>query len=1574
MATQELRARFVAEDEMSDKLEAIADSVEEVSNKFEELASSGSDMFDNFDSISEASSSLDEISSACDEASNSMADAGSAFADAGDGASEMADSISEAESSMDTVADSAEDMSSAMDEAGSAAEEMADAAGEAGEAMSDFAESGEEVADAASSISDASSTAGEAMSEIGSSAQEAGSSLASAGEQGSSAISALAAAISGAGIVAGLKEIASSAKEMADAFSDAQKTIVNATGATDGSLDSLSNSMLDSWGRSHASIQDTAGAIGEINTRMGLTGDSLSTMTNKFLDFSDITGTNVVSSVRSASQILNQWGMDTGEATVLMDKLAYTGQKTGISVDTLSSTLVRGAGSFKAAGLSLDNTISLLGDFETIGIDSTQGVMAMRNAVTKLAKSGGDVKTGLTDAIDEIAHMSSESEAAAKATELFGSRAGQAIALGIRSGALSTDSFNASLDDARGTLELTAEAGETMSEKWTKAFNKIQSGFDKSLAPGIESLSDTFSGLADGFGDFLNSNTEAASVIAGVTTGVLGAAAAFTTLSAAMAAVNSIQAGTGILGALFGGFGALGGLPAFAALAAGIGLVTTAFMDYSRNYKAAYDDYASETSWTRSTREELEGLQAQYDQLSATHQEGSAKAQDLKLRIDELSRSLDENGQSVEQLFAQTDSYLESHDNLMERVKQSNADYNSQTRSHEALLNKIKEGVTGNEAYAGSAADLSNSFALLDKDMGITSTTVDEFGQNAQEAFKKLSTEVFAKDAADAVKQSYQDQLDLKQDQADLENQAEVLSENRKSAEAELNDLLEERANLTKNSMNSNSRSMSDLGENTEHVKDLNAKIAELQDELEGTKEREEEVADALDEVNSQIESGSDPMQILIDRMKELTGASGDVAQGYAAAGMAIESHQDQLSALADSYQQTYQTAKQSFDGQFGLFDEANMASGYTMQKLNTSLDSQIQYWDNYATNVGQVTDWLSTQSQETQDNFQSMMDFISTGTPEAANLAYDLVRNLDEGNEQYVQETGKKFEELEQKKETAAKDIADYENDITEALDNLNKSMQESLEDNEDLSEKAKESGKKVLDSYMEGLQESLDGGDIDGFIDKMRNGLQQAFEKAFSDSEEGGGQNSEVKTDLTADPSQFNQAADEAAQNWESKNPKTDLGANTEPAESAEDQAAQNWESKNPETNLEANGAPAESAEEQAASNWEGQNPTTNLQADTGEAEAQMEEAASDKEATVTVTTDTTEVDAAKNMEDGEAKITVTADTSQLESAVSSALSSITGQDARITVEADTAQAQAQLEALKSLAESIQAKVNVTADTSQAQSAMGELSGLAAGLNVNIPVTSTGADQVISQLNQIQSLGNSTAPVIHISETGADQVISQINAIAAAAASVSPVVITVTDNGTAAAVAAEIAAIPTSKTVTVTVNEVGGSKVGHWQGTTSSESSFYAGELGPELIVQPIAKYADGTTFSDGMYIAGENGPELITGAPGSTVFPASETNRIIESLSERQQQPLQVIPNADGGVAPSASESKESGSEKHIVIDINGGGSVSVSGNSQMDKEQVLSLLQENMKPVLMQIIQSEIYEEGDLSYDY
>lgn len=133
-----------------------------------------------------------------------------------------------------------------------------------------------------------------------------------------------------------------------------------------------------------------------------------------------------------------------------------------------------------------------------------------------------------------------------------------------------------------------------------------------------------------------------------------------------------------------------------------------------------------------------------------------------------------------------------------------------------------------------------------------------------------------------------------------------------------------------------------------------------------------------------------------------------------------------------------------------------------------------------------------------------------------------------------------------------------------------------------------------------------------------------------------------------------------------------------------------------------------------------------------------------------------------------------------------------------------------------------------------------------------------------------------------------------------------------------------------------------------------------------GKSFNIPEIPKFATGTTNSPDTFIAGEEGPELITGAGGSTVFPSGETDRIISAL-DRQNLPLMTTANP----FDNDSFDSEKTEEKTINIKINGSGVIEGRG---IKKEQLYDYLIVNLKPILLRILETEVFEEGDLAYEF
>ena len=131
-----------------------------------------------------------------------------------------------------------------------------------------------------------------------------------------------------------------------------------------------------------------------------------------------------------------------------------------------------------------------------------------------------------------------------------------------------------------------------------------------------------------------------------------------------------------------------------------------------------------------------------------------------------------------------------------------------------------------------------------------------------------------------------------------------------------------------------------------------------------------------------------------------------------------------------------------------------------------------------------------------------------------------------------------------------------------------------------------------------------------------------------------------------------------------------------------------------------------------------------------------------------------------------------------------------------------------------------------------------------------------------------------------------------------------------------------------------------------------------------------------ASGTTDAADVFIAGEEGPELIIGHRGATVFPADETERIIQAVDNREEGTNTVvyIPPEPGDDTPARDSGGSDENTRKIVLELDGKGSIEVGGNSGASTEQVVAILYEYLKPVLTEIISEEIFEEGDRSYEY
>ena len=361
-----------------------------------------------------------------------------------------------------------------------------------------------------------------ALNESGQAAEEASESMHDFGDaagEGSSgsdlmsmAISGLVGAISGAGLISLLKEAASAVFEFAKETQEAEAIIVQMTGATGDALKGLSDSMMNAFAQTDTkNLDDVATAIGELNTRLKITGPQLEENAAAFVTFADNMNSSVPGAIENVSKIIKNWNLDVNSAVSILDMLVVAAQNSGASVDELSGALVQNKSLFLEMGYSLEESLGFLANLEDAGLNATQVMTGMRQAITKLTESGGDLRSNLDSAIREIERMGDTSEATAAAIDLFGGKAGMELANAIKNGRIELSAWVEKLENSAGALERTDQAADTFADKMQQAANKIKaSGYD--VATGILNVKNSVDELTTAARD--NSLDEVAAAVA----------------------------------------------------------------------------------------------------------------------------------------------------------------------------------------------------------------------------------------------------------------------------------------------------------------------------------------------------------------------------------------------------------------------------------------------------------------------------------------------------------------------------------------------------------------------------------------------------------------------------------------------------------------------------------------------------------------------------------------------------------------------------------------------------------------------------------------------------------------------------------------------------------------------------------------------------------------------------------------------------------------------------------------------------------------------------------------------------
>lgn len=234
--------------------------------------------------------------------------------------------------------------------------------------------------------------------------------------------------------------------------------IITKTGATGEALEELTDAM-DNVFADLPTDAETAGiAIGEVNTRFGLTGKECEKLSKQFIRFAEINGTDLNSSIDSVDAIMTKFGVDTSQTEKVLGLMTKAGQDTGLSMEDLYRALETNGATLKEMGLDLTSSVNLLAQFESSGVDASTALAGLKKAQQNATAEGKTLDEALGETITKIKDAGSETEALQIATELFGKKGAAEMTQAIREGRFSLEDLTGSLDNYASTVEDTFNA------------------------------------------------------------------------------------------------------------------------------------------------------------------------------------------------------------------------------------------------------------------------------------------------------------------------------------------------------------------------------------------------------------------------------------------------------------------------------------------------------------------------------------------------------------------------------------------------------------------------------------------------------------------------------------------------------------------------------------------------------------------------------------------------------------------------------------------------------------------------------------------------------------------------------------------------------------------------------------------------------------------------------------------------------------------------------------------------------------------------------------------------------------
>lgn len=1007
---------------------------------------------------------IDEISSKFNEMTQSGERALEAFENTGtaaDGAlSKVSRTAAQTAKSTDAAADSVDDLSSAIGDYEKATGQAANSTGILSEKTTETEKNLDEAAEAARKASDEVEKFGDKSEETGKQSEESS-------KKSRDGIKELQGVLASAGIAATLNEIKNGffdCSEAAAQFETSTAMVATIADTSQKSLSSISKEVRSYSNETGEAASDMAEATyqaisASVNTAdaAAFAGTATKLAVGGF--------TSATTAVDVLTTAINSYGLAASDATQLSDYLITTQNLGKTSVDQLAQSVGKVIPLASAYNVQMDNLSSAYAVLTANGIATAESGTYLKSMLSELGDTGSDVSEVLLNSTGKtFAQLMEQGYSLGDVMSMLGdavdgdSTAFNALWSSTEAGIGALSLFNAGADKYNSVLDsMRTSAGAT-----EKAYSTMADTTDKSK----QRMENAFNNLKISVGDVLN--PALTQVYEGFTNVFAGMSDFVDEHPAVVAAISAIAVGVGgFTGALAAynlattaakfvteAFTATLAANPYVLAAAGIVAVTAAAVTLTGVLITQSDEYEGMTATCRDQYDELQRLNDQYNAACEQYGENSDAANSLRYQLDQLNDEFETNRQTVKEFVAECDGLVESHNKVMDAYNSSTSSIKDQELGTLALTQRLGELASQNTQTTASYTEMKAIIDQLNADvpgLGLTYDGVTESVDATVEAIKKA-----AKAQADSEYKAEQQQtyVDLLKEQSSLEQQI---------AEAEANlDAERQRRGMRQDDVTGDWVSGSGFWMEDSPWVAWTSDIDEYKKSL-------EELQSAYDENQQTLSDIEGEWRGVAQAVEDSQNQTVSYEEAVSAA---VSTAQTELDNLTAAYDKAYESARTSIEGQIGLFDTMKTSSELSISDMEKAMQSQTDYLNLYSENLKKAAEYGLD---------DGLIKSLSDGSEESAGYINAIIQNIEKlggstegmpaAASKFVTEFNSKFEETEKAKDTFADNVAKMETDFDEKMGEIETRMSKTVQ-NMEMTDEARKAAQDTIKAYCDAIR----------------------------------------------------------------------------------------------------------------------------------------------------------------------------------------------------------------------------------------------------------------------------------------------------------------------------------------------------------------------------------------------------------------------------------------------------------------------------------------------------------------------